>query len=120
MSNRPVDAFLRSNRDYTQGGKYLAFTRYVFVYSGIVHWSILFLAFNTSFIATAPPLIVAINIAQDVCFFCIPVVSSNVQIDHGNVVSRPSKYAIMKLDQRRRSCSLSRARVNGVLIRVEG
>jgi len=42
----------------------LAFTRQSFVYSGIVNWSILLLAFNTSFMATPGELDFAINIAQ--------------------------------------------------------
>jgi len=38
-----------------------------FVYSGIVHWSILFLAFNTPFIAPSPSYF-RINIAQYIVF----------------------------------------------------
>jgi len=44
------------------GRRGLAFTRGSFVYSGIVHWSKSFLAFNTSFIAR-PPLYFAVHIA---------------------------------------------------------
>jgi len=40
------------------------YTRDPFVYSGIVNWSILLLAFNTSFIATPPRLDIAKKIAQ--------------------------------------------------------
>jgi len=41
----------------------LAFTKYSLVYSEVVHWSILYLAFNTSCIV--PPLLyIAIDIAQ--------------------------------------------------------
>ena len=64
----------------TPGGGVMAFTRYSFVYPGIVHWSMLFLAFNTSCIATPTPLIVETNIAQCIwCSPCPPVVSFNIK-----------------------------------------
>jgi len=54
-----------SDRADSCRGCVLAFTIYSFFNSGIVHWSILFVACITSFIAPPPPsLYFAINIAQ--------------------------------------------------------
>ena len=74
-------------------GSGLAFTRDSFLYSGIVHWSILFLAFNTSFITT-PPRCCLQSISRNYGFPPPPCFAIHHNyISNGNIVQRPSPGA---------------------------